>query len=397
MLPHPGHHRTPAAAPLRLLVLQATPFCNIDCSYCYLSERSSKARMTLETLDLACRRVFESPFLGPSLDVAWHGGEPLAAPLAWYREAVALMAARCPAGLHLRHCFQTNGLLLNEAWADFFAAIGARVGISIDGPADLHDACRRTRRGQGTHAGALRAVRLMRDRGADFHVITVLTERSLEEPDRLFEFYMQNGIANVGFNVEEVEGANRASSLAGADVEERFRRFMRRFFDLVWRSNGRVRVREFEDAVGLIASGGAVSDPQNQAFAILSVRHDGAVSTFSPELSGSRHARFPTFAFGNVATHGLADLARSPLLAAVDREIQDGVEACRRDCAYFGWCGGGAPANKIAETGRFDTTRTMHCRLTRQIMLDEVVAGLDSRLHRGRDRATATIETSIAE
>ncbi|MGZ3357919.1 MAG: hypothetical protein ACXU84_01195, partial [Xanthobacteraceae bacterium] len=79
---------------LRLLVLQPTPFCNIDCSYCYLSERQSRARMSLETLDLACRRVFENPPLAPRLDVAWHGGEPLVVPLPWYEEAVALMAER---------------------------------------------------------------------------------------------------------------------------------------------------------------------------------------------------------------------------------------------------------------------------------------------------------------
>jgi sulfatase maturation enzyme AslB (radical SAM superfamily) len=64
-------------ARLRLLVLQPTPFCNIDCSYCYLSNRRSTARMSLETLDLVCRRVFESPFLDRQLQVAWHGGEPL--------------------------------------------------------------------------------------------------------------------------------------------------------------------------------------------------------------------------------------------------------------------------------------------------------------------------------
>jgi len=194
-----------AAEPrLRLLVLQPTPFCNIDCSYCYLSDRQSRARMSLETVDLACRLVFESPRLDRLLEVAWHGGEPLAVPLRWYEDAVALMAERRPAGLQLTHCFQTNGLLLNEDWARFFAWIGAKVGLSIDGPADLHDAHRRTRRGDGTHAKAMRAVRLLQDQGLSFHVITVLTEHALDDPDRLFDFYVENGIREVGFNIEEI-------------------------------------------------------------------------------------------------------------------------------------------------------------------------------------------------
>jgi uncharacterized protein len=190
--------------------------------------------MSLETLALICRRVFESPRLGRQLEVAWHGGEPLVVPLAWYEDAVALMAERRPASLQLTHRFQSNGVLLNEDWVRFFARTEARVGLSIDGPADLHDANRRTRRGQGTHEKAMRAVRLLQDEGLAFHVITVLTERALDHPERLFDFYVQNGIKDVGFNIEEFEGANAHSSLAGGSVETKFRVFIKRFFDLVW-------------------------------------------------------------------------------------------------------------------------------------------------------------------
>jgi uncharacterized protein len=365
---------------LRLLVLQPTPFCNIDCSYCYLSDRTSTARMTLETLDLACRRLFESPVLDRQLEVAWHGGEPLVVPIAWYEEAVALMARRLPAELQLQHCFQTNGLLLNEEWARFFARTEARVGLSIDGPADLHDAKRRTRRGLGTHAGAMRAVRLLQAQGHEFHVITVLTEPALDDPDRLFDFYVQNGIKEVGFNVEEIEGAHQGSSLAGADVETRFRKFVRRFFDLVWSAPGLLRVRELESAVGIILSNEPVRDEQNVPFAIVSVGCDGTISTFSPELLGAHHSRFDCFGFGHLASHRLSDLQHAPLFRAINSEIQRGVAACEGSCRYFRWCGGGAPANKLFETGRFDATETMHCRLTRQALFDGVLAGIEARI-----------------
>jgi uncharacterized protein len=366
-----------AAARLRLLVLQPTPFCNIDCSYCYLSNRGSAARMSLATLDLACRRVFESPFLDRELQVAWHGGEPLTVPLAWYEEATALIAACRPASLRLTHAFQTNGLLLNADWARFFARTGARVGLSIDGPADLHDANRRTRLGRGTHAGAMRAARLLQDQGVAFHVITVLTDRALDDPERLFDFYVRHGVSEVGFNIEEIEGANTASSLAG-DNEAKYREFIRRFFALVWQAPGVLKVREFESALGYLLSDEPVRDEQNEPFAIVSVSHDGAISTFSPELLGAHHPRFGGFAFGHVAAHGLADVAAGAPFRTVSREIRRGVEACRRDCRYFRWCGGGAAANKLFETGRFDTTETMHCRLTRQVVLDEVIAGIEA-------------------
>ncbi len=363
---------------LRLLVLQPTPFCNIDCSYCYLSNRKSAATMSHAILDLACRRVFESPLLDRQLEVAWHGGEPLTVPLAWYEEAIALMADRRPAALQLKHRFQTNGLLLNEEWARFFARTEARIGLSIDGPADLHDANRRTRRGHGTHERVMRAVRLLQDQGLGFHVITVLTERVLDDPDRLFDFYVENGIKEVGFNIEEIESAHWHSSLAARGVETRFRQFIRHFFDLVWNAPGVLQVRELESTLGLLLSDEPAMDQQNLPFAIVSVGHDGTISTFSPELLGAYHPRFGGFAFGHVAMHRLPDVEAEATFRAISSEIRRGVEACARTCRYFRWCGGGAPANKLFETGRFDATETMHCRLTRQVVLDEVLAGIET-------------------
>ena len=137
-----------AAQRLGLLVLQPTPFCNIDCSYCYLSNRQSTARMSLETLALDLPAYSRArAWVGARGGVAW--GRTSGVPLAWYEDAVALMAERRPASLQLTHRFQSNGVLLNEDWARFFARTEARVELSIDGPADLHDANRRTRRGQG--------------------------------------------------------------------------------------------------------------------------------------------------------------------------------------------------------------------------------------------------------
>jgi uncharacterized protein len=369
-----------AATPrLRLLVLQPTPFCNIDCSYCYLPNRKSTARMSLHILDLACQRVFESPFIGRQLDVAWHGGEPLTVPLAWYDEALGLIVRRCPAELKLNHRFQTNGLLVNDDWAAFFARTEASVGLSIDGPADIHDASRRTRDNRGTHAKVMRAARLLAEHGVTFHVITVLTDLALDDPDRLFDFYVENGITEVGFDIEEIEGAHPTSSLVGDTVEARYRKFIRRFFERVWNTPSILKVRELESTVGLILSNVPAKDEQNLPFAVVSISHDGSISTFSPELLGAHHPRFGSFEFGHVARHTLSDVARTPLFRAGSAEIRQGVEACERNCRYFRWCGGGAPANKLFETGRFDSTETMHCRLTRQVVLDEVVAGLEAR------------------
>jgi uncharacterized protein len=138
-----------------------------------------------------------------------------------------------------------------------------------------------------------------------------------------------------------------------------------------------LRLRELESALGAALLKEPVADEQNVPFAIVSVSVDGKVSTFSPELMGARSRRFGSFAFGRVGSHRLSDIAREESFLAIHAEIQAGVGACARGCAYFRWCGGGAPANKLFETGRFDATETMHCRLTRQVILDEAIEGVE--------------------
>jgi uncharacterized protein len=358
---------------LRLMVLQPTPFCNIDCAYCYLSGRQSTAAMSLKTLDQACSLVFDSGWVGRRLDVAWHGGEPLVVPLGWYERAFELMESRRPVSLELKHRFQTNGLLLDDGWARFFARTKAGVGISIE----LHDAHRRTRRDQGTHQGAMRGLRTLQAHDVGCHVITVLTEQALAMPEELFDFYVANGIAEVGFNIEEIEGAHENSSLAGAEMEAKFRGFIKRFFDLAWKSPQLLKVRELEGMLGMLLLNEPVVDEQNVPFAIVNVGVDGAISTFSPELLGTRHPRFNSFAFGRLGSRLLSDIANEPAFVAINNEIQAGVRSCERNCRYFQWCGGGAPANKLFETGRFDAVETMHCRLTRKVILDEALQGFE--------------------
>jgi uncharacterized protein len=139
-------------------------------------------------------------------------------------------------------------------------------------------------------------------------------------------------------------------------------------------------VREFENILGLVMADGPTADQQNMPFAIVSIGYDGTMSTFSPELLGAKHPRFGRFGFGHVANSELSDIESAPLFQAINSEIRSGVEACERTCPYFCWCGGGAPANKLFETGRFDASETMHCRLTRQAMIDEIVASVEARI-----------------
>jgi uncharacterized protein len=101
--------------------------------------------------------------------------------------------------------------------------------VSIDGPAFLHDRHRQTRKGTGSHAATLRGIQYLQKNNIPMSAIAVLTQDSLDYPDEIFEFFMENGITKVGFNMEKTEGVNAQSSLDQSEVEMRYRQFMKRF------------------------------------------------------------------------------------------------------------------------------------------------------------------------
>jgi uncharacterized protein len=363
--------------PLDLLVIQPTPFCNLDCSYCYLPDRGNTRRITDATLEWAFRRVTESALVTRPYTVVWHAGEPLVLPPAFYERAFAIAARFSRPGLEVTHSFQTNGTLVDEAFCELIRKHEVRIGVSIDGPAFLNDARRKTRAGKGTLARVLSGIEMLRRHEIPFHVITVLTREALDYPDELYAFYVDQGVERVGFNVEEIEGPNEQSSLSVEDATLRYRAFMSRFFDLSMGGATELKVREFGSMIAAVLYAGpkrVVPAQEAAPFAIVSVDCDGNFSTFSPELLGLKSDTYQGFAIGNVAQHSIAEAADSPRYRAMASDIAAGVSKCRDTCAYFAFCGGGAPANKYFENGSFDSTQTMFCRLHRQTLAEVVLS-----------------------
>jgi uncharacterized protein len=373
----------PAPAMISLLVIQATPFCNLDCSYCYLPNRADRSRMSSATLAATMAGILESGLVGPRLSIVWHAGEPLALPRRYYTDAFRVVESARPADAAYSHHFQTNATLVDAEWCALIKAHDVRVGISVDGPAWLHDRHRKTRSGHGTHARVMRGASTLREHGVPFHAICVLTRESLGHPDELFEFFRDSGIDQVGFNIEELEAAHGTTSLAGPEPETEFAAFFERFLRRVRTEPGALRVREVDTVLAALADpafGSHAGNCQTEAGGIVSVAVDGEVSTFSPELLGTSHPRFGRFGFGNVRTARLGDILRSARLQQVAGEIAAGVAACRSSCRYFDFCRGGAPVNKLAETGSFASTETVYCRLTQQVIVESVLGALEDDL-----------------
>jgi uncharacterized protein len=352
---------------IQTVVLQPTPFCNIQCKYCYLPQRDDKSVMDLETVIASFQRVFDSGFAGSHITVIWHAGEPLVLPVSYYESAFAAIERMRPADVYIQHSFQTNGTLLSKAWCDLFRRWRVGVGVSIDGPRDLHDKNRVTRSGKGTFDRAMAGIRLLKQEGIPFHTISVLSREGLERAEDYHAFFMEEGIKDVCFNVEESEGqhVSELMNLSREKMREKFQLFLHKFWTISRQNPGIAFIREIDGLIPRIfrTEDSPVGNDQVEPLAMLNIDCKGNVSSFSPELLGYTNERYNNFIVGNVHRNTLQEMLESPAMQAMVTDIRAGVDACRRECDYFSICGGGAPINKLSENGCFASTQTSFCNL----------------------------------
>jgi uncharacterized protein len=366
---------------IELLVVQPTPFCNIDCSYCYLPHRSSKAVVSEQTLVNLFSQVFASGWVDGCLPVVWHAGEPLVLPPKFYVDAFRMIDRLRPAGVAVSHAFQTNGTLIDEEWCSFFSEERVNVGVSIDGPRHFHDRKRLTRSGRGTFDKTIAGIRLLRQTSVPFHVISVLSSESMSAPREMFDFYVEEGIREVCFNVEESEGDHVSHSFSDPEIETAYYRFLSEFWRLSAAHPGHIDfIREIEHAITQVIrpDGTPLSNQLVEPFAVTSMDWAGNISTFSPELLGLKNDDYHDFLLGNINCDALVDLPHCPNLTRMLEDIQAGVRMCRQTCQYFSVCGGGEPVNKLAENGTFASTETKYCRVAKMQATALVLDAIDN-------------------
>lgn len=391
----------PSVSP-SLVILQPTALCNLNCSYCYVPDRRNRELMTDEVLDACASFVFACDLPDDEVEFLWHAGEPLAAGLTFYKRAFALIAERTPERVRVRHTLQTNGTLLNQAWCDLLSKYQVQTGLSVDGPAEIHDLSRRTWSGRATHAKVMEGYRLLRRNGITAGALCVLTPESLKWPDRMYDFFKEAGFHSVGFNVEESEGVYRTSRLQDVRAEhirDSYESFMRRIWQR-WRADGgAMTIREFHVMVGCILRTQQDPDfvrvpPEAVPFTIITIRRDGRLSTFSPELASTPSSEYADFVLGNVLTHTPTQVAQSAEFARLGSEVAVGQDSCRNSCEYYGLCGGGFQSNRFTEHGSFRATETLTCRLHRKTLANVIVDELASESIRFRSERAAVTATA---
>ncbi|SHG26030.1 cyclophane-forming radical SAM/SPASM peptide maturase GrrM/OscB [Bradyrhizobium erythrophlei] len=361
------------AGPIGLVVLQSTGFCNIDCAYCYLPDRANpRQTMELSTVGEVARLIFDSRLLKHDLDIVWHAGEPLTLSPDYYAQAIGIIERRRSQGVDVHYGIQTNATLIDDNWIDLFERHAISVGVSLDGPRDLHDRNRKYRNGAGSHDRAVAGIAKLQARGYPFHFIGVVTTPSLSRGAELVDYYQRFGPTAIGLNIEELEAHNTRSALYDNCDRTTFERFIGDvLLEAARPGDTPVVLRDFQRTLSSLLAGTPEDNDQVIPLRILNVAHNGDISTFSPELLALEAGQRQRFIFGNVhQCAALPDILSDARFVSAYREISQGVKNCAGACEYFQYCGGGAPVNKLSETGSLQATETTFCAFTKKAWVD---------------------------
>lgn len=363
----------PATAPrFHLLAKPTGAVCNLDCAYCFFLSKQmlypgSRFRMADTLLETYTRQLIEAHAGLPEVTIAWQGGEPTLMGVEFYRRSVQLAERYLQPGQRAVYTMQTNGTLVDAQWAAFFKEHGFLVGISIDGPRQIHDTYRVNKGGKGSFDDVMRGLRHLREAGVEWNALTTVHAANADRGREVYSFLREGcGAEFVQFIpiVERVTEAERADGVAWSSwrdrplytqrgrhvtgrsvTAERYGRFLIDVFeDWVRRDVGRVYVQMFE--VALANWAGEQPDlcvHSETCGRALALEHTG-------DLYSCDHFVEPDHRIGNITEQHLRDMVGSARQRQFGLDKRDTLPAHCLECDVRFACHGGCPKDRFITT-----------------------------------------------
>ena len=351
----------PKTNPSRIHVL-AKPTgsaCNLNCSYCFYLKKEllypgSNFRMSDEVLENYIRQLIES-HRSDKVTVAWQGGEPTLMGVDFYQRAIELEEKYRRPGMTFENTLQTNGILLNDEWCKFFNENDFLIGISIDGPRELHDAHRVDKRGGPTFDRVMKGLRLLQKHRVEYNVLVTINHVNANHPLDVYRFLRDEAGATWMQFIPAIERLTEGSvtmyqqgtTVSDRSVEsQQWGSFLIAIFDeWVRRDVGKIFVQTFEAAVrnwvGMGSSGMCVFDP---------VCGHGLVLEHNGDLYSCDHFVEPAYLRGNILRHHMIDLVGSKRQRKFGRDKFDKLLLSCRQCEVRFACHGECPKNRFLTT-----------------------------------------------
>jgi uncharacterized protein len=342
-----------AARPFHLMAKPTGAVCNLACDYCYFLRKEelypgSSFRMSDEVLHAFVEGILAAQ-PGPEVTFAWQGGEPTLMGLAFFERAVALAEARRRPHQRVQHTLQTNGTRLDDAWGAFLARHGFLVGISLDGPRELHDRYRRDKGGGGSFDAVMRGVEVLRRHGVEWNALVTVHAGNAHAPLDVYRSLRDEAGARFLQFIPIVERADPSGAQRGTVLTERsvggaeFGRFLLAVFDdWVRRDVGTVYVQAFDDLLGKhLGVPGGICVHQATCGDALALEHTG-------DVYACDHYVEPEYRLGNLLDAPLAALVEDPRQRAFGAAKAATLTAQCRRCPVLALCHGGCPKDRVA-------------------------------------------------
>ncbi|HID06893.1 MAG TPA: radical SAM protein [Armatimonadetes bacterium] len=219
-----------------ILVKPAGPDCNMNCTYCFYLHKANLFpetrihRMSVEVLEQFILQYM--PIAGAQPSFCWQGGEPTLMGLEFFERVVHFQMKYGLDGQAVGNSIQTNGLLIDDDWARFMHEYRFLVGVSLDGPQEIHDYYRRDRGGHATFERVMKAIDVLRGHDVEFNILCVINDVNVRHPDALFQFFIEHDLRFVQF-IPCVERDTQTGNIADFSVSpEAYAEFLCRAFDL---------------------------------------------------------------------------------------------------------------------------------------------------------------------
>jgi uncharacterized protein len=333
-----------------ILAKPTGPICNLDCKYCYYTKKEQyypkdhSFWMSDDVLETYIKEYIMSQDTG-EVFFAWQGGEPTLIGIDFFKKAISLQKKYAD-GKQIKNTIQTNGTLLNETWCEFLAMHNFLVGLSLDGPEQIHDQYRIDRGGKPTFELVMRGLSLLKKHQVEFNVLTCVTRDSAYKPLEIYRFFKEQGIQFIQFIPIVERDSLRIGELQPAvtpwTVEsETYGEFLIQIFnEWVRQDVGDTFIMNFEWALaawtGIPSSICIFSEECGTA---LAMEHNG-------DLFSCDHYVDPQFQLGNIKD-GLVNIVNQPLQAAFGKSKRDSLPSLCTNCEFLFACHGECPKNRF--------------------------------------------------
>ena len=309
----------------------------------------------------------------------WHAGEPLLAGIEFYSLCLDFQKKYNVFNKQPLHSIQTNAVLINQKWCDFFKDNNISVAVSCDGPEFIHNINRKNWRGKGSYNHVMKGINYLVKNDIPFGNIAVITKESLKYPEEIMRFFIENGFKSVAFNFEE-ELVNNKSSLLNVtnEIDNDLKNFIDKVYKIWQKHSSWFRIREINKFIAFVdkkksVSTFRVSEVETEPLSLITIKKNGDIIPFSPELAQSNSVKFNNFNIGNISDlNSLDDLIYSENLINIYNEITKGVKKCLNECEYYDFCGGGSPSSKYFENKTFNSSETSWCKVQKKMVFSNL-------------------------